>query len=357
MRFQNPLLAHPVLSRTAFGSPRPLFWAGVGSALLVVLSAAGCGSDLGKCDPNDLNNARTVVVNGEGQAIYAGQAVLNDSCAAGRCHSSSAKGAARLGAPAGLDFDLEPAPVVPAGPGGMASVGLILDSVALSRLRSHQRIVFDEREEIWEQVDDGLMPPDGVGEAYRRVTLGRKPVVSGTTCARGTEEVSPIGTSSTKAILRQWLACGAPVVEASNAAIAASELRKSPAGIPGTVGQQMPFCESCDGPTTFGQIYDNVLEPSCVVCHNAKIKLGNLDLEGAEVAYDALTMTSGQTMNCKVPFVVPQKPEESYIIAKMGGSDISKLPLCGSPMPQGSPPLSCGLQQLARWIKDGAMGP
>lgn len=359
MQFQNLLSDTPVVSRAALASARHVVWVRAVGASLLMLSAAGCEDDLGKCDET---KARTLVINGEGQALYAGQAVLNDSCAAGQCHSSSAKGSDRQGAPAGLDFDLQPAAVVPpAGEGGVPSAGLSLNSKQLSNLRANQRIVFDEREEIWEQIQDGLMPPDGIGENYRKAVPGGDVTVAGSTCKRGDEDVSPISKGSTKTILRNWLACGAPVVEASNASVPVSTLMQDPAGRPGTVGQQMPFCKDCDAPVTFDELYDNVIATSCVSgCHTKDVAFGDFVIDGIDVAYKVLTEDTGGSEDCNgkdVPLVVPGKPEESYIIAKMGGKDAPMLTLCGATMPYGQAVLECGVKQMARWIKDGAKGP
>jgi len=356
MQFQNLLSASRVVSSTAKSPASKLVWTRAAFGSVLLLGASACGEDLGKCDET---KARTLVINGEGQALYAGQAVLNDSCAAGQCHSSTAKGADRQGAPAGLDFNLEPAPVVPPGAaGGVASAGLSLEAKALSLLRANQRTVFDARDEIWEQIVDGLMPPDGIGESYRTAVPGSGVLVQGSTCKAGPDQVSPISKGSTKTILRNWLACGAPVVEASNAAVPTSSLMSSPAGRPGTVGQQMPFCKDCGAPVTFDELYANVIAASCVTgCHTEAVAFGGFVVDGIDVAYKALTETSSMAAGCEGPFVVPGKPADSYIVAKMGGSSISKLPLCGGVMPYGQAVLDCGVQQMARWIQDGAKGP
>src|SRR5688500_7897877 len=76
--------------------------------LLAGLSAltAGC-NDLGTCD--DPARGRRTVKTGSGpdQVMYAGQAIMQRSCATG-CHSSKTSGGGRQGAPAGLNFDLAP---------------------------------------------------------------------------------------------------------------------------------------------------------------------------------------------------------------------------------------------------------
>lgn len=335
--------------------------------MLGVLGLLGTAcDDLGKCDEA---KARTLVINGEGQALYAGQAVINRSCAAGQCHASGAKGTARQGVPKGLDFDLQPAPVVAAdAENGVASGGARVDSKALSNLRRNQRLVFDERDEIWSQIEDGLMPPDGVGADYRKAVPGADVVVEGNTCKRGDQALKPISGSETKQIVRNWLACGAPVVEVSNAAIPINVLTKEPAGNPGTVGQQMPFCQDCDAPITFDQLYANVLAPSCVAgCHTSggiapPDTYDGFDLSDIDVAYASLTGNDkqGGSEDCNTPpaaLVVPGDPAASYLVAKMGGSATSSLTLCGSVMPFGQQVLECGVRQVIKWIEEGAPEP
>src|SRR5262245_48660454 len=80
------------------------------SALSVL--APACSGDVGTCD--DPTQGRTTVAYGRSVA-YTGQAILLATCASG-CHSSAARGAARLGAPADLDFDLRPIDNPPPGP-------------------------------------------------------------------------------------------------------------------------------------------------------------------------------------------------------------------------------------------------
>ncbi len=334
-------------------------------ALATLLGATGC-DDLGKCDETQ---ARKLVINGGGQAIYAGQSVINLSCAAGQCHAAGASGSARQGVPEGLDFDLQPATLVPGGQeGGVASGKLQVDAKALSRLRSNQRLVFDRRAEIWDQIKDGLMPPDGVGAAYRKAEPGADVTVQGTTCKRGTEEVAPISAQATKTIVRNWLACGAPVVEVSDVAVDVSVLMQEPAGEPGTVGQQMPLCVDCDAPISFDDLYANVLKQSCVAgCHTAgglasPENYDGFDLTDLDTAYASLTKAgaTGGSEDCNMPgapLVVPGDPAASYLVAKMGGGAASPLAVCGATMPLAQPVLECGVRQLIKWISDGASKP
>ena len=333
-------------------------------SLLGLLGSTGC-EDLGKCDET---KARALVVNGEGQALYAGQAVMNRSCAAGQCHASAATGSQRQGVPKDLDFDLQPAPIVASGTkGGVASGSAQVDAKALSTLRKNQRLVFDLRDDIWEQITDGLMPPDGVGADYRKAEPGYDVTVEGSTCKRGADALKPISAASTKSVVRNWLACGAPVVEVSNAAIPVSVLTQKPEGRPGTVGQQMPFCQDCDAPITFDQLYANVLQTCVAGCHTSGGSASpdgydGFDLTDIDTAYASLTKAgaTGGSEACNTdpaPLIVPGDPAASYLVAKMGGSADSPLSLCGVSMPFGQPVLDCGVRQMIKWIEEGAPEP
>jgi hypothetical protein len=332
--------------------------------LAALLLSSGC-EGLGACDEAE---ARTLVVAGSGQVLYAGQAVMNRSCAAGQCHSSGATGEARQGVPKGLDFNVEPAAVLAAdAEGAVQSAGVWVDRAQLSRLRQNQRSVFDWRDEIWEQVEDALMPPDGVGASYRQASLGAVLVRSpnGQACQAG-EPFEPFAKASTREIMRNWLACGAPVVEVSSESVPVNTLAKVAAGNPGTVGQQMPLCgggDACDDPITFDDLYTKVIQQSCVTgCHAPGGFPGEYLLHTKETAYETLTTSDGGSDNCgrnqPVPAsVVPGKPEESYILTKMGAADLANFNLCGLPMPLGQNKLECGVRQMAAWILAGAPAP
>src|SRR5262249_25254355 len=81
----------------------------LGTLAFVLLGLSGCDASLGKC--TDKYQGRDPVSLPSGSVMYEGQAIINASCAGGRCHSSTAHGDARSGAPAGLDFDLLPVQV------------------------------------------------------------------------------------------------------------------------------------------------------------------------------------------------------------------------------------------------------
>lgn len=155
---------------------------GLHALLLVLLT--GCAPTVGsECDEA---GARTVVYSADdvGTPMYAGQALVHRSCGYGSfCHTES-EVAQRFGAPAGLDFDVD----------------LASDAADTERLRRGQLGVFRHRDAIWAEVEAGRMPPSGVGTE----TVAAGPAF------RALPEVD---TSEGRQILRNWLACGAPVVE------------------------------------------------------------------------------------------------------------------------------------------------
>jgi hypothetical protein len=183
------------------------------SVLLVCV--AGCGNGLGSstpcaagmepfppgtvvstprcpaaCDPVA---ARGVVYDEGGAPAYAGQALLNLNCSGSYCHAAEATGDLRRGAPAGLDFVTFAAT--------SASLPLLTD---LGRVH---RIVAGESDDIWGQVTSGAMPP---GEEGREIVAETLPYHWQS--ATG-EELAALETPAGREILRNWLACGAPLVD------------------------------------------------------------------------------------------------------------------------------------------------
>lgn len=327
---------------------------GVSLVATAALSSA-CSEDLGSCDETE---ARRLIINNEGQVLYAGQAILNEACAAGQCHASAAKDALRQGAPKTLDFDLNPAPIAAAGdpfvPSGELEIPL--DAKALSLLRKNQRAVFDNRNLIWTQIADGLMPPDGVGQPFRDEQAGAEADL--TQPCEKKETLGSITSAESRKILRNWLACGSPVVEASDMAVDESTLTMTPAGLPGSVGQQMPYClnlDDCDLPITFDDLHAKLFVPSCkAACHEPGGQYGAFDLETVEKAYASLM---GDSALCGgLPFVTVNDPANSYILTKMGGE--TEQTICPQLMPAGAvTPLPCGTRQVAAWIRYGAPKP
>lgn len=316
---------------------RPLL---VGSALVL----GACTPDLGVCDEQ---LGEQLVVDGEGRIMYAGQALLNGSCGAGRCHSEAAEGAQRVGVPEGFDFDL---PV-----GTVDNLGRP-EATFLSRLGANFETVSGHRAAIWREVHRGTMPPldeDLEGRApggYRHVTfeLGR--------CSFG-EPLEAVNTAAGRRTLRSWLACGAPVAEASDPAL--------PRINDGEIGLRTPVCED-DSNTTgnlFTRVYDDVLAVGCVIgCHAPGGTNEELDLSTPALAYMALT-TQEPVDDCAfdiAPLMVDTaNPDRSYLLHKLADATIpaTQRAICGKVMPSGQPTLVRGTAAVRAWIEAGAPPP
>jgi hypothetical protein len=338
---------------------------------VVSVLAAGC-NDLGTCD--DPARGRTTVNYGSKGVVYTGQAILLNSCASG-CHSSGAKGGARQGAPAGLDFDLQPittptpGPVVSGADGGIVAVQV--DAVQVAGLRARQRKVFDERELIWEQVDKGLMPP--VDTFRNLMNIFRTVFGADGACTRG-DSLESLDLDTTREELRNWLACGTPIVETSSALLpfaqpganaAKPDTAAGAAAYAGATGYQYPECkvDVAPGGPTFEDVYNNVLASSAYgctpACHGTGAAMGGFDIGNIDTAYTTLLGANGQggATSCSpmnpAPFVKPGDPTGSYLITKLGGGGT----LCMSLMPLGSATgiSSADLDIIRQWIMAGAM--
>ncbi|MDB4988089.1 MAG: hypothetical protein JWN04_3267 [Myxococcaceae bacterium] len=336
--------------------------------MVVSLSALGCTEDVGSCD-DPLKGQDTVLV---GKTIqYGGQAIINASCASGVCHSSLAKGAARHGAPAGLDFDVAPY----AEGAEKFTQGTLTDSQnrvivkltddAVSGLRARQRMIFEKRNEIWAQVKDGLMPPDGDQfKAYRELSIGIKDSDEASPCTGAKNAYLPITTKPTQDVLRNWLACNTPIVESNGADVAQN-------GVPGQAGYQYISCGSTpigdggaghDGGTdgggstavvTLEDVQNDVFQAAaCAACHPSMNPSGRkLNFSSIDLLYAALVTDTTMKCNGK-PYITPGEPSKSWFY------DVLSMdkPGCNTDrMPQNLGALSTAqLKEVSDWITQGA---
>lgn len=236
--------------------------------------AFGCGGDLGPCDEALL---------GMPQGPYAGQQLLHSTCAGGRCHGQDAVGAARVGAPAGLNFDVVAASM--------------LDEAKVAKGTA---TVHDWRAEIWDQIGEGDMPPEG------NVKF----------------------TADQKETVRNWLACGAPVQnQAPN-----------------------PTMEM-----TWATIYQGLGD--CLACHNAQNPAAGqgfgLGLPGDPCsALDNLINQPAVTPACQGSgmLVVPGYPDQSLLLNKLE----QETPVCGGRMPAVGMLDPSVISALRTWVAAGA---
>lgn len=266
--------------------------------LIAASSLVACGNELGECDRQA---AQQLVYGPGGQVATKGQALIHESCGqAAFCHSAGAETTQRKGAPHGMNFDMLPSP---------RGVSDILDL----------------REDSWEQIDEGMMPPKGWQVGSSLWTYSR---------ARRMDEprLPNIHSREGKAIVRNWLACGAPVVAES----------KVPDWAQAT-GTLDPI---------WGEIHSKLIVPRCALssCHGkaGASSSGQLDLADACAAREALL--SGKSSTCNTVRVVPGDAR-SMLIDKI----TNDAPTCGAlRMPTDAPLADYEVEAIRKWIVDGA---
>ncbi len=266
--------------------------------LLVVQLLSACGEDLGTCDPVA---ARQLVYGKNGLVATKGQALLHDSCgSAAFCHAANAKGDDRYGAPYGLNFDTLPLP-------------------------THWPEVVEHRKEIWGSVLDGSMPPEGVGQR----ALGNNDWSFDPERLPSSPRLARLTKKDSKAALRNWLACDAPVVTETEIPIWAQ---------PATDGGSL---------SDWGPIFTQVMVPKCATagCHNGSAAGGLVLLDECE-AYEQLF---AESMCGGKPRLQPGDGE-SYLLDKLE----AKKPKCGSAMPPAGALRDSELRAIRAWVEGGA---
>ncbi len=363
------------------------------SVLVLIASAVGCKRDLGECNldgqttdgrPIDGPAAFDVVYRfTDGLPMYEGQALVQSTCGAGQfCHSPAAIGADRIGVPAELDFDVDLActgesqdpacaPPLESCQGGQTGTAYCK---RLQRLALNQNQIRSWSEGMIQQMRSGAMPP---GEAGRAVRDSRQWVRK----SDGTL-LPPIESSQAQDIVRNWLACQAPV-------IARTELA------PSEVLQLEP-CDSVDDETciyrgpggplpdpVWSEIYWSLIFTQCVVCHgpaNTNVDPnpdnpldGQIPGGASAPGLAALDLTGSNTMDTtnwpaeaweavvgvgtadpglcagQGTLVIPNDSAGSVLIQKMSATQT-----CGDSMPLGSSVSVPFVQVVEEWIDMGA---
>jgi hypothetical protein len=330
----------------------------VRAALLVALpvAVAGCAANVGSRASCDREAATTVVYTVEGEPAYIGQALLIQSCAGGGgfCHATDASD--RFGAPAGLDFDAFPLRDT--------------DAAALERLAAVQTTIHGSRNAIWGSVVSGTMPPGAAGRDHQSDAYW-VPDATGEL----TLPIPTLDTAEGREALRNWLACGSPVVErsapvpiacTSDADCAGSRLCDGARGICFGVGYVEPAYEVSFDPD-FPSIYERILAPRCASatgCHGAEPRGVDLDLSSEAMARLSLvgvpaSMRADLGASCGasgLTRVVPGDPDASLLVLKLGGEPDNPSAGCGDRMPSGASGLSpAAIAAIRQWITDGAM--
>jgi mono/diheme cytochrome c family protein len=328
----------------------------------LAFAALGCSEDVGPC--KDPNQGRDTVLYG-GSIQYGGQAILNASCAP--CHSEGAKGAMRQGAPEGLDLDLRPAdPEDPEEASGVESNKVTLTQSTISRLRGRQRSVFEERDLIYDQVVRGLMPPDGLGAQFRKAIVSIFDSDDESPCTQGAA-YAPTTAKASQEVLRNWLACGAPIVETTSPMVLGRtagaagyqyQTCDGPVAPPGDGGVVVPAGDGGTGEggtvgpvITIQTLQTQIFEGSgaCVGCHVKGGVASIPDLSSAAASYESLL--NGPLGDCNKAYVTKGDPSKSFLYEVIS---VDK-PSCGDRMPPGGKLTTSQIKLISDWITQGAM--
>jgi len=280
------------------------------------MGALGCKRDLGECNldgltpderPIDGPAAFDVAYRlADGLPMFEGQALVQTTCGAGQfCHSPAAVGAARYSAPAGLNFDVELActdetqdPTC-ATPIDSCADGQT-DSAYCTRLKSlhdNQNQINRWAEGIIQEMRAGAMPP---GEAGRDVADPRAWIRT----SNG-DPLPPIESGEAQEIVRNWLACGAPVIARTELAPVEPQV---PTECPSVDDEICYFSGPQEPPPApeWNEIYWSVIFTRCVDCHGPNNpnpdenpdRLGQ-DIPGglSPAAFEALDLTGESDTN------------------------------------------------------------
>ncbi|MET0389611.1 MAG: hypothetical protein ABW321_26800 [Polyangiales bacterium] len=287
--------------------------------VVVATALAGCSEDLGTCD---MTLATQLVYAPNGTPYYAGQGLVEFGCAQGVCHSSIAQNAGRNGAPHGLNFDLVP----------IASGGTPDD---ITRLRDGVEVVRGWSGDIYGEIRAGTMPPGEAGASRLNPIAWKLPNNSDANLPGLNSDVG-------QATVRNWLACGSPIVARQTGA---------PAEAATIVGDEKPPLTLMPAGDTFQDVYDSALASCGTSCHAPGGTYSLLDLSTPAVAYAAIVGKPGPgTCAGAGPLVVAGDCQSSTLYKKLLPS-----PPCGAQMPLGMPVLQSGVvDALCKWIDAGA---
>jgi hypothetical protein len=301
---------------------------------------AGCAPSVGStCDEPA---ARTPYFReGSGEPAYPGQALLNVYCAG--CHNTPGG----FGVPVGLEMTL---PLVTSTDTGGVD--------QMRALRANQSIVHGNRDLIYQQVLSGSMPP-------------RNFVGSSVTYAdRAGVELPGIHTEEGRDMLRNWLACGSPVVErtapiacTANGMCPLTNFCDTEDGVCVGVGDVVPPAGTVDCATpeaTFAWIYPCIIQENCAgaPCHVGGTA-GGLAMPDIDTAFTNLTTggpnaMSGAECMGQEDYVVDGMPDNSLLIHKLEGVDETGAAVCELRMPVGPVLSDSEIELIRMWIMNSA---
>lgn len=284
--------------------------------------AVGCAPSLGECDPVAASEV-VYSTDRSGSPAFVGQAIVLANCAAeGVCHARGEEADLASGVPRDLNFDVQ-----------LSGTSGTVESDAIARQRHARfRVVQQGAGMLW-AIDNGGMPPGGSAGADFYSGAPTYQYTDGTVVGLDRDA------------LRNWLACGAPLVE-----------RSSPRddGVSAVVrpAQARPALSP-----TWASIYEGLLsfESTCAggSCHSGNEDAG-FAITTPEATYDALSGAVATGSECAgegAPLLVPGDPDASLFFQKLVGGDS----VCGDRMPRGGVPLTQeDVEAVRAWIEAGA---
>ncbi len=290
-------------------------------ALPLVLALLGCEPTLGDCD--QAAAIRVAYDEASGLPAYEGQAQMIASCGYGSfCHGAEPTDA--FGVPEGLTFDVQ-----------LASSSAEVREDQVARLRRGRFRTVQEARLILHSVDLGTMPPrddsDVLAGAPRYVRPESGDFVP----------VPAVDTDEGREVLRNWLACDAPVVERP---------------VPRSDGVAAVVVPPLDLPPiepTWTSIFEDLLRRRG--CGSARCHGGTesgFRVTDAAATYDALVGRAPSSEECagSGTLVVASDPDASLLLEKLLPS-----PTCGDRMPLSGLPLNeTDVAAVRQWIADGA---
>ena len=327
--------------------------------VVTLLFGVACRSPLGECGVDDVARLPIVFDAKDGVIVpmYAGQALTLQYCAT--CHSEGAPKERRGNAPVGFNFDLQP--LHEDCPGETREAACLEGQ---RRLRTADTIMQEYRQLSWNEIDQERMPPVGTFEEdanegnsrfFQRIEEG--------------EPVDPLPNLSdplSRDLMRQWLACGGPVVGPVQGLDGAVN-GKDPGDLCEPVddeGEEDGFYGICvvgappaqpltpEWSTVFGYLVANCAEARC---HGGSESPTMLDIDDT---FDALVGGDSVAPACgDFPLVDPENAEGSLLLQKLNGEGPGGVPLCndGDPMPPTGGRASAAVRDNIRaWIEAGA---
>lgn len=293
-------------------------------SILAAMLLAACTPELGACDAD--RATRVAYFPADGSSAYEGQALMIASCGgADLCHGADAIGSRRRGVPVGLELDVR-----------LASTTALADDAEHARLERGRELVVQHAGRILEALDHGTMPPAAI----------EPDELSASYLSSAGSPLPPIRSPEAREILRNWLACGAPVVERTVA---------HPEGVPAVV---VPALDVPPIQPTWPSIFREVLlARRCGnrYCHGdaAAADVGlHIDERDCDATHRALVGARASGAHCgggptARTLVTPGDAASSILLDKLTpGSRV-----CGDPMAALRP---VDLEAIRAWIDEGA---